>query len=264
VAELYASGPFSDAALRLFSGIGDVYSWTAHGNEEFRSRLARLAGGNIRLFPFRGMRPGEHAADYYARCVGITPVSPGADLLCVDRQTVSATIAGSRLAQADWLLLHPGSGSPAKNWQGFEALVRYWRQVRQQPVALLLGPAEIERSATQPPGSHPLPLASQADVVIASASLPEVAAWLAAAPLYAGNDSGISHLAAPCGARGVVLFASSDPVAWAPRSPLLRVLHRPRACRLCGKDVFCIHRLPVDDVIAALDVMAAARPAGEG
>ena len=43
------------------------------------------------------------------------------------------------------------------------------------------------------------------------------ARWLAAARVYVGNDSGISHLAAACGVPCVVLFGPTDPRIWAPR-----------------------------------------------
>jgi len=44
-----------------------------------------------------------------------------------------------------------------------------------------------------------------------------LARWLAAASVYIGNDSGISHLAAACGAPVIALFGPTNPRVWAPR-----------------------------------------------
>ena len=49
------------------------------------------------------------------------------------------------------------------------------------------------------------------------ARLDELAAWLASASLYIGNDSGITHLAAAVGTPVIALFGASDPRVWAPR-----------------------------------------------
>jgi heptosyltransferase-2/heptosyltransferase-3 len=46
--------------------------------------------------------------------------------------------------------------------------------------------------------------------------LPDVAALLARVDAYAGNDSGISHLAGAVGARGAVVFAATAAARWRP------------------------------------------------
>jgi ADP-heptose:LPS heptosyltransferase len=57
--------------------------------------------------------------------------------------------------------------------------------------------------------------------------LDEVARWLSGASLYIGNDSGITHLAAACGALVVAIFQSSDAAVWSPRGPHVAVLQSP-------------------------------------
>jgi heptosyltransferase-3 len=52
----------------------------------------------------------------------------------------------------------------------------------------------------------------------------ELARWLAAASLYIGNDSGITHLAAAAGAPVIAIFGPTDPALWAPRGPRVRVI----------------------------------------
>lgn len=47
--------------------------------------------------------------------------------------------------------------------------------------------------------------------------LGSLARWLAGARAYAGNDSGISHLAAAVGIPVLAIFRCTDPAVWAPR-----------------------------------------------
>jgi ADP-heptose:LPS heptosyltransferase len=51
-----------------------------------------------------------------------------------------------------------------------------------------------------------------------------LARWLARARLYAGNDSGITHLAAAVGTPVLALFGPTNPEVWAPRGPNVRVV----------------------------------------
>jgi ADP-heptose:LPS heptosyltransferase len=234
----------------LFGGFDFVYSWTAFGNPDFVARLAAVSGGRAHVFRFRGMRSGEHAADYYARCVGLTarPLTPAG--IRDDRTWLPAFRRQHRLESCDTLVLHAGSGSPSKNWDGFGAVMRYWHERYADTVVLLRGPAEAHIAAR-----------SESDVItIDGLTLPQVAALLHACSLYLGNDSGISHLAGAVGARGAVLFGSSDPTTWAPRSDRLQVLHAPTPCSGgCPPSAFCTHRLPVAAVTRALEAQRAAR-----
>ncbi len=102
--------------------------------------------------------------------------------------------------------IHPFSGSARKNWplKNFEAIARLLElELRVEWAA---GPEET------------LPQARRFD------GLDELAAWLAGARLYIGNDSGISHLAAAVGTPAVVLFGPTDPRVWAPRGNGVRVI----------------------------------------
>jgi ADP-heptose:LPS heptosyltransferase len=59
---------------------------------------------------------------------------------------------------------------------------------------------------------------------LAHVPLEELAARLAGARGYVGNDSGVSHLAGLCGARSVVLFGPTSPRIWRPLGPDVHVL----------------------------------------
>lgn len=234
--------------LQLFGGFDSVYSWTGFGNPDFAARLAAVSRGRVTVFRFRGMLPGEHAADYYSRCVGLSapPVPPA--IIRADQKWFMAFQREHRLGSTNTLVLHAGSGSPRKNWDGFTALTGCWHERYADTVVLLCGPAEAHATVRHEP-----------DVLtVDGLTLPQVAALLRGCTLYLGNDSGISHLAGAVGARGAVLFGPSDPTTWAPRTDRLRVLHAPTPCSTCSPSAFCVHRLPVAAVMRVLEGQRAA------
>lgn len=55
-------------------------------------------------------------------------------------------------------------------------------------------------------------------------ALVELSRHLAAARLYLGNDSGVSHLAAAVGCPTVAVFGPTEPRVWAPRGARVKVL----------------------------------------
>jgi ADP-heptose:LPS heptosyltransferase len=89
-------------------------------------------------------------------------------------------------------------------------------------VVWLSGPAEQERGTLAALGPD--------ETVLADLSLEQVAAVLALADLYVGNDSGITHIAAavrrPDGRATptVALFGPTNPQVWGPRGPHGRIV----------------------------------------
>jgi ADP-heptose:LPS heptosyltransferase len=236
VQQLFSRGPL-DAARAVFGESQAIYSWTGYADADFRRRLQSLTQHQVRVFPFRAFRPGEHAIDYYARCLGVQAAA--VDLHLDGAATAWADSLAAQLPTPR-LVLHCGSGSQRKNWSGFAAVVRFWRR-RGGSVLEIMGPAEEDRTAL--PG---------VDAVVRGA-LGRVAAILSRASLYLGNDSGISHLAASLGVPGIVLFGTTDSVTWAPRSERTQIVEATRACEECSPPRLCLHRLPVDEVLAAIE-----------
>jgi heptosyltransferase-2 len=138
------------------------------------------------------------------------------------------------LLPEDFLAIHPGSGSPRKNWptERFAALLD--ALTLQRPWLLVEGPADTAAAA---------PLSCRPGVVVAR-SLPArvLGAVLARAGLFIGHDSGVSHLAASWGAPTLAMFGPTDPAVWAPVGPRVRVV-RAREGRMDA--------LTVDAVISA-------------
>jgi ADP-heptose:LPS heptosyltransferase len=239
IAELFGDGPVCDSTHALLGAPTIVHSWTGSNVPGFADRLRAMTGATVHLHRFRGMQPGEHAIDYYARCTGITPTATRPWIAEADYAWAQNWIA--RHAQDRRLLLvHPGSGSPRKNWEGFHELIGTlqpdWRPV------IVLGAAELERGGSEW-GNVPR---------IENESLRRLAALLSRADAYVGNDSGVRHLSAAVGTPTLALFGPSDPATWAPRGSMVRVLAAPETCARCGPDRFCTHRLSVDRVREAV------------
>src|SRR5882724_11280302 len=149
----------------------------------------------------------------------------------------------SSAADARWagltapvLAVHPGAGGRAKRWDiaGFVQVAHWWRS-RGGSVVAIAGPAEAgEPPALGAPEVRDWPLV-------------DLAAVLARAALYLGNDSGVSHLAGAVGAAGVVLFGPTDARRWRPLARRLVAL----GARGGGPDGIPLAALPAARVIAA-------------
>jgi ADP-heptose:LPS heptosyltransferase len=181
-----------------------VYSWFG-GGHALADRLA-VAAASVRLLGVeRG--PGRlHATVAYARAAGVgatrRELAAEAGIALPHSPRAEALVA--RVARPV-LAIHRGAGSPAKRWarDRFVAVATDWTRTRGDVIELL-GPAEA--------GDDPLAVT----VPARDWELTDVAALLGLVDGYVGNDSGVSHLAAAVGCRGVAVFTATDPARWAP------------------------------------------------
>jgi ADP-heptose:LPS heptosyltransferase len=176
---------------------------------------------------------GPHASVWLAGALaplGIEAQSEPAPLLFTEAERRAAQDLTSGMPDG-FLAVHPGSGSPAKNWP-FERFVEAARRLSPgRPWLLALGPAEDD-----------VPTLAGARLA-RRLPLRALGAALARAGLFLGNDSGISHLAAACGTRTLALFGPTDPAQWAPVGRAVRTLRAP------SRD---LADLRVDEVLAQL------------
>jgi ADP-heptose:LPS heptosyltransferase len=165
---------------------------------------------------------GVHASDHLLRALAPLGVSGPAgrvelDLPSASQDAAARFLEARGLREGAFAALHPSSGSPRKNWfsEGFRELARLARE-RELGVLWIEGEADREavERAREPRASAPIARELPLDVL---------AALLARAALYFGNDSGVSHLAAVVGAASVALFGPTNPVEWAPRGPRVAI-----------------------------------------
>ena len=197
----------------------------------------------------------NHAVDYHLSMLA-DPIT-----FSMEERTPRITVAQKSIvasyaimpADQSFITIHTGSGSLKKNWP-FERFLEIANTLRRQgfSVIWLQGPAEEGRSF--PAG----------DTVAQERSLPVIAGLLSRSRLFIGNDSGITHLAAAVNCPTIALFGPSDPIAWAPRGALVRVISKPTPCtpchrkkggeKSCGQE--CMIEIRVDEVVEAIAEIA--------
>ncbi len=126
--------------------------------------------------------------------------------------------------------IHPGSGSPHKNWpmeRFLETAEKLGGGNRVQPI-FLLGPVEKESGVISPSV-----IQASGFPIVKGLSLPMLAGVLSHCVGYLGNDSGVSHLVAALGLPTMVLFGPSDPDLWGPKGKTVRILASEIPCAPC-------------------------------
>jgi heptosyltransferase-3 len=197
--------PPAPLAARL-AAFDEIHSWYGANRDEFRAALSALHP-RVFFYPALPADADTHAADFFAAHVAAPlPASP----------RLSVHPHPSRL-----VYIHPFSGSARKNWplERFETLAR-WLESTGRAVRFLAAPHQ------HLPGAHVIP------------TLDVLAATLAGAALYIGNDTGITHLAAAAGANTLALFGPTNPAVWAPRGDRVRILYQPCLEQLSTEFVF--------------------------
>ena len=163
------------------------------------------------------------------------------------------------------LAIHPGSGSPAKNWSPRKfALVADWATERAS-IFLVSGPARDGRDEVLRAVKKARPY------VLDRLPLPHLAAVLAKCTAFLGNDSGITHLAAWTGIPTVALFGPTDPAVWGPRGPGIRILTAKKPCAPCSSEERqtcprpCLEEIEAEGVIKKMaPVLETGTMLGEG
>jgi len=199
----------------------ELHAWIGSHDPAVRARLATLAAV-VRCHPVVRGAGRPHAAVVYGRQVGV-PVAWRALVTAARLRPPESPIARALLSElrSPVLALSLGAGAAAKRWrrESFVRVADGWRAAGGDVVEIA-GPAEHDLAALEG--------VRQAR----DWGLPDVAALLAGAQAWVGNDSGPSHLAAVVGLPGRVLFGPTEPHRWRPLSFRLRpVRARPSARR---------------------------------
>ncbi|MBI4623730.1 MAG: glycosyltransferase family 9 protein [Verrucomicrobia bacterium] len=218
---LYGSVPFPAPLVAWFAEFDLILSFWPDPEGDLRRRFPVRAG---QTFLHAGASPTRApAAAHY--CEALRPLG-------LQTENYFHALIAERRPATGRIALHPGSGSPRKNWP-----LERWAELgvwiaHQHHSELLIVTGEAEAPgvlAGLGTPAHNLPF-------------PVLAAQLSRCQLFLGHDSGVSHLAAALGVPCVLLFGPTDPAMWAPPAPHVRVIRR-------GPEMKSIS---VDDVKAAL------------
>jgi len=170
-------------------------------------------------------------------------------------EIVKKLLARAGLTDRKLALIHPAAAFATKQWamENFARVAEFVAEKGFAPVAIA---APHEKALLEK-------LRSEASVNIAifDLTLPEVTALAAQSQLFAGNDSGIAHIAAAVGTPAVVIFGSSNIAHWHPwNSAPAEVVFEEMPCQPCHgyfcekfDQPECILRVPVTRVIAAVE-----------
>lgn len=209
-----------------FAGFQQVISYLFDPDGLFEGNLRRAGVKNL-LPAYVKIDDSQHAAQQLAQPLARLALfldDPAARLYPTDADRAFARgFLGD--SPAPVIAVHPGSGSPRKNWPlaHWIALGRWLGSLSEKPRLLLIGgEADTAQFATLPEEWRELDLLVARDL-----PLPHLAAIVERCRLFIGHDSGISHLTAAVGTPCVLLFGPTDPAVWAPANPGVRVLTAP-------------------------------------
>ena len=224
------------AAQEFFGRFEEICSFFAFDDPNYRRNLELACGGSVTFHQFRPDGAG-HIAELYLKSIGAAaaPVESRIDLMPADHEAAAEVITRLNLIPGEFVMLFPGSGSQKKNWlaKRFARLALEIEHRMRKRALAVLGPAEEDLR----PLFHDYKIA-----VVSTLSLATVAALADFAAGFVGNDSGVSHLAAAAGARGVVIFGPTDPARWRPLG---------RVTVLSAPDLEALELAPVLDALQA-------------
>jgi ADP-heptose:LPS heptosyltransferase len=217
---LFAQTPkLPEPATRMLPGARQIISFVSTGDDLWADNVRALAP-NAELIFLRA-RPDPERARHACHEL-IDQLAPHPIIHEATRQMLRAIgggIGGQR-PRGQRIVIHPGSGSEAKNWplDRFIDLARRLKADGAQ-TEFTLGEVELERW-----DASRLAAMSDAAPVIRPPSYLDLADLLGGARLVITNDSGPAHLAGVLGATTLCLFGPTDPAVWRPLGPRVYVL----------------------------------------
>jgi ADP-heptose:LPS heptosyltransferase len=242
------------ALIQYFSQFDLILSYRHDPAGVFTQNLRRTEAKRVvSMPPFPSGREQMHIIDHY--------LQPLVDLqIPIVSRALFLPLSAPQRAQASTFFhqqpllrdahlvvaMHPGSGGAHKRWPAthFAALADRLTMSQGATILFITGPAD------HPVGQEVCAAMQTNRIVIAAGlELDHVAALLAQATLYIGNDSGITHLAAAVGTPTIAILGATDPQRWAPRGRHVHVLTSPSL--LSPAQTLWDH-FPVDRVEAAL------------
>lgn len=302
VAAVHEHGPGGAGLLRAARGLrGAGFGAVLDLNLDWRLATplaARAVGAPCVGYDVAGRAPlydlalpgpdDEPIGDVYARLArtlaGQQAPAPGGPLLAVPgaaREAVTRRLAAAGIGPGEPLVvLHPGATHSTQRWgaAAFAALAAGLAARGAARVILTGGPGDAALVAAVLRGVHEAGSPSPAPPSVLAAvdlALPELAALLAWAAVFVGNNSGPLHLAAALGRPTVSVMGPTVAARWTPRGPGHAVLRAPGlGCLGCARAAcplvrppgraLCMERVAPQAVQdATLAALAAAR-GGEG
>jgi len=256
---LFLSAGNESPAARFLANASGAETWAAFGDR----RPPRLRRATATYFlPYEKERFEADAVMGLLEALGIPP-APAELFFPLSEEERRGADAFLRAEGIDssrpLVLVSPGSGWPGKNWPG----------TRFRAVAEKLLARGVQVAWTGSAGEAAL--AGEGEMPgknwFGRFTVPELAAVMARASLWLGNDSGPMHVAAAVGCPTVSLWGPTEPGKWAPRGEAHRHLRQMPRCpgceywnpaKTCFRDTHaCLEAIGVEDVWRAVSAALA-------
>ena len=219
---LFEEGPSSGASSG--GGLGDcdlVIGWSHGGSRHFAKpgNVQKRTAGEVHFLNADLQGSSPLSRQFFKKTAEAIGASGDLDieeyaLLPVSRPRKgggSGSMSGQGAGRRG-VIAHPGSGSESKRWP-LENFLSVIRRLGERGVAGTLVTGEAEERLE--PGLEKAVL-SPGWTWSRQPRLTDLASDLSQAALYLGNDSGVTHLAAACGAEVIALFRQDFLAAWRP------------------------------------------------
>ena len=264
MAYFYAEGgPFPVGLSGFFSSFGVVLVFGKASGSILAENLKKAGAERVILLPsFPPEVSKIHAADYLVDSLKTSGIDGKNSFTPLRLPVEAMSFAGSFFGNLRWkkegdrvLVIHPGSGSPTKNWRPENFAKVADGMSRRAKVLLISGPAndgieEVKRT-----------LKKAEPFVVENLPLPQLAALLQRSTAYLGNDSGITHLAAALGIPTVAILGPTDPSIWSPRGLGVQILYEKTSCSPCSSEARsgcsrpCLERIEPNRVLEILSTL---------
>ena len=160
------------------------------------------------------------------------------------------------------LAIAPGAAyGPSKRWKeaNFNQICRYWTRKMKGNVVILGSRDDFETASKAAEGLD----ATQVLNIAGKTDLKELMYVLKNSDFCVSNDSGVMHLGAALGIKGIAIFGSTDPYATGPLANKWKVLHKKQSCSPCFsrecnnnlKDYSCLDAISPSEVIKEMNSM---------
>jgi len=234
LAPIFADSPYPSGLIEWLDGYGMILGWMQKKNQDLIS-LCETLGHERCLYADYGPDQDRAVSCFFlertrefliekkneapmdirqerSEDVSVVGSSLLETLPLSDRQKQS----GLSLIQASpddrIFVLHPGSGGQAKCWP-LESFLEIMKRMENGGFRGIVVTGYADEKIAQRLEGFPLP---PRWAWIHDPPLLHLAGLLARAGLYLGNDSGITHLAAAAGTKGLALFRNENLPAWRP------------------------------------------------
>jgi ADP-heptose:LPS heptosyltransferase len=213
------SGQISDHLYSYFQQFDEILLYSVDSENTLYSNLCKICAQTVHGFkPFPPAGENIHITAYLLDSLQFLGIYETA---LVPEITFPETTADISPFDDVSVVVHPGSGSPEKNWpiENFTRICRRLITKYDARIHLVIGPADTFNTEGL---AQSLPV--HAVEVLRNWDVGQLAQHIRRCRLYLGNDSGISHLAAATRIPTVVLFGPSNPHVWRPIGPCVQII----------------------------------------